>query len=422
MPRSLDERRVAAEIAKLRAEAARHRAEVRNLTLASEAIALEKSKIEDELSTSRSNRARLDAERQKIAAETANYQRWLQVERVKGWGAWAPALAGVAAFATVIYNIHVLDQQNARRATEDVARSLRELGDDKAPVRAAAAIGLGAYVADPAYGPSIINGLAAALALEPDLRVQDVLGEIAATGGRQAHAPLRRAQARLSKHVSRRFDEMPTPEAPDRQAREASVLAQIRPLQHALVVMAQSLAAADACAAAPAPCPVDLAAMPLRRFSFVGHGAELAGARFDRAFLSEADFTELDLTGTSFAGAWLNGALFLDAVLDGASFAGARLEPTDAPPAQREPATRFSGGSLRRADFTAARLDGAVFEAVDLAGARFERACLAGADLTLARGLDPAQLRGAYVDGARLPTTVHSAAASEGTHGPCPDP
>jgi uncharacterized protein YjbI with pentapeptide repeats len=150
-------------------------------------------------------------------------------------------------------------------------------------------------------------------------------------------------------------------------------------------------------------------------------------ARFVRAFLVRmngagstfvaADFTLANMTGASLSDARADGATFAGAVmtnvngaraqLSNADFGNAEMPGADFTQARMRDAS-FAGvkamgaiflrADLRGASLTFARLDGADFTQAEMQGADLTSATLSGANLSTARGLTAAQLRGACGD------------------------
>jgi uncharacterized protein YjbI with pentapeptide repeats len=166
-----------------------------------------------------------------------------------------------------------------------------------------------------------------------------------------------------------------------------------------------------------------------------GEKVRAAGAKLERAKLSDAHLPELEATGASFAGAdlcrvhlersrldsadlrnaKLAGAALWDSslcfsALDGADFSGADLERADFTMATVEGAT-FVGANCGLASFAGvclrkARLDGASFFRAHLQGCDLERVELSAADFRSAdlcsALLTRSSLRGANLSGAKL--------------------
>jgi hypothetical protein len=135
-------------------------------------------------------------------------------------------------------------------------------------------------------------------------------------------------------------------------------------------------------------CPLD--AHPKLKLGLAviwGHknGANLVGARLDRARLVGANLVGANLVGASLDRARLVGANLVGANLDGARLVGANLD----------------GANLDGARLVGARLVGANLDGASLDGARLDGASLDGASLVGAR-LDGANLDGARLVGARL--------------------
>ena len=82
---------------------------------------------------------------------------------------------------------------------------------------------------------------------------------------------------------------------------------------------------------------------------------------------------------------------------------------------QPEAKTVFQGRSLRGASFRGADLTGCTFHHANVAEADFRDAILTDADLSLARGLVPAQLSGADLTRCKLPASVAGALARDET-------
>lgn len=97
------------------------------------------------------------------------------------------------------------------------------------------------------------------------------------------------------------------------------------------------------------------------------------------------------------------------------SKAQAFQRPTHFAYCQPEAKTVFQGRDLRQACFRGADLTGCTFHHAELTEADFRDAILAGADLSLARGLVPAQLSGANLTRCKLPVSVASALARDET-------
>ncbi|WP_084469774.1 pentapeptide repeat-containing protein [Jiangella gansuensis] len=138
---------------------------------------------------------------------------------------------------------------------------------------------------------------------------------------------------------------------------------------------------------------LDLAETDLR-------GADLRGARFDRADLSEALLNGSDLSKSSLVGALLNFAQLVaaeitDADMSDASLRGAKFQEA-----------RMTGVVLRGADPFKARFSGATLEGVDLRKSSIDRAYLMGANLRRANLRDEHlyanRLEGVQLEGADL--------------------
>ena len=136
-----------------------------------------------------------------------------------------------------------------------------------------------------------------------------------------------------------------------------------------------------------------------------------AGANFNRAKLSDADLTGLDLTGARLEETDLTGASLAHANLTGASLYSARLERVDLTggiamqganlATASAQGADFTGAKLDAADLTSASLQGAILDFASLAGASLRDADLEGASLYVAR-LPAANLSGANIQGASL--------------------
>ncbi|MCI4661362.1 MAG: pentapeptide repeat-containing protein [Neomegalonema sp.] len=158
--------------------------------------------------------------------------------------------------------------------------------------------------------------------------------------------------------------------------------------------------------------------------------ADLKGADFTGAQLSQTDLSGADLSGALLQGAWLDQADLSGARLIGAQLSQARMSDARLPAAQLDQAdlswstllrADLSGASLRAADLsgvdlTDAQLDGAdlagaVLREADFAQASLVGANLSGADLRESWNLTQAQVAQTQGDGAtQLPQGLHAPA------------
>lgn len=321
---------------------------------------------------------RADAEIDKLTKERDRLERELQIlpkgpwmERVKAFGALSTPLLAIAALAGLWASVQAawLAASRAERETqrferEAVLSQIRDLAGKEDTLRATAAARLGIYVTDPTHGPAALRTLIFALIHDNADQVQSQILQAIEPAGAAAREPLQRARAQLDGAIAPMFAE-----AGEEAARR------IGSRQQALIKITLALAGPHC---APAPCRPDFGGViSLRGATFLPHSAQLAGAVFTGATVTEADFYKARLPGARFDGAQLQGAVFDGAALTGANFDGANMR------------------RVRRGHTDLARTR---FQNADLTGASFVDACLGGADFT-GSNADPAALARGFTDG-----------------------
>ncbi len=136
----------------------------------------------------------------------------------------------------------------------------------------------------------------------------------------------------------------------------------------------------------------DFSGMDLSNINLAKTGIRMSNSNFERADLSGANLTRINVRDSSFRGANLKGAVLLRTEFDDSDLSGADLRGADLTRACLCPSNltgaNLEGATLIRADFYNAVLKDANFRNADLSGANFKGADLSGADFTGAKLVD----------------------------------
>ncbi len=102
--------------------------------------------------------------------------------------------------------------------------------------------------------------------------------------------------------------------------------------------------------------PHEIEEVPAQMSNLIARRANLSGAKLDRSLLCQADFTDANMSNVSLSGADLRKSTFVGANLTGATLTGAKLAGAVLTGAQ------LDGAVLRGADFLGADLRGAILD------------------------------------------------------------
>jgi uncharacterized protein YjbI with pentapeptide repeats len=342
----------------------------------------------------------LRAEANKLAAEARKLDRDAALANRHWFFEIAKVFAPLASIATVAVTLVALlfttYAERDRQSKDQIAQYLRDLGEEDARLRMAAAYGLSPYVGSSDYGTIIARSIVAALGQETDLQAQRALVGALPNDNGIANTELKNTLDHLTYLITLSIDQLDN--ARNRLAKatylsaetanadekpelreltntlEHSVLAR----RHAAISIAYKLAQTQNCAleAGCDACPIDVSSIPLQGFSFVGLDYDLCGARFQDASADSADFSRTEIENANFRNADLSGGKFVDAILSGSDFSGAQLQAADLDRAT------LTGSNFSNADFFYEAKPG--YREKNRRIASFNEAILSGADFRCA--------------------------------------
>lgn len=282
-------------------------------------------------------------------------------------GAFALLLAFRRQRSTEISAVHTIADATERRVTELYTKAADQLGSDKAPVRLAGLYALERLAQDnTGQRSTIINVLCAYLRMPyapPHLEARWI-------ARRSSHSLLR-----LLLHHE--IATSPDPAENEKRAQEHQVRTTAqRILQKHLIRTPHELRWDEQ--------GLDLSGAYLVQATFPGvhlTGADLSGANLTQANLFNADLTGASLSRANLTRANLSNADLTGANLNGANLTDAHLTDADLTAAKISTAD-LRGASLRKADLTRADFSGAILVRANLKEARLFNAYLRHADLT----------------------------------------
>jgi Pentapeptide repeats (8 copies) len=311
--RTLELRKLAAEVDKLQAEIANIRntakanAEASRLTIESRKIETEEKKLNKEIQKLQTEKQKLSKETDKLDWEYNHLRGGRLLEWVKGFFSSAALVAAVVALFSLF---HTISNELQKRLDGEFTSALNGISESNASKRTASVVNLAGFLESrhKNYHERTLNMLVRQLRLEPDPGVRGLIRDTLIYHGEPAKAKLETLRKEVLTEIRPLFDE---------ESREKQ---RILVLQHAFLESSRTIASIS-------KKPIELSNGPFKGFRFLN--AELSKANFKGAILWHADFYRATLTEASFEGANLRWASLYWAKLPGADLKEADLECAD---------------------------------------------------------------------------------------------
>ena len=293
---------------------------------------------------------KLEAERDEAKYRTSKGFR--RNELIKGYGAIAGALAGIAAVGSLVWTIwqgvNQLELQREERTYARIENAIRDLNSDSSKLRLYAVSALRIFLRDTGRSErdaEILSAISYALATEKELRIRESMISLidSIDVNTTAHVDLEKMLAELvslSRSVVMKEKLWTNHSSSDFSARH----------DDATESQAQSIGEAITALLKKGTKISDMSAIYCAHCDF--SGLNLDSVNFSESILYEADFSKTSLLKANFDGALLEKATFVSANLSEASFTNRRVYDSAPSYQSLQQLGTFSGANFSCADLS----------------------------------------------------------------------